>query len=169
MYLILNDPDYLIKSNKFDNEILKNENYNDWYRKVLRNDIIPETKTIILKFLIPYKISKIKLELNEEFLSNPYMYMFDNRDIISPSLLMLQKETLTFPPGYPNWFYCAFPEVAWWVVEGSGTEFMITNYGNSPASEFMDGQYVKSSIIKQLIEAYFEKTGNKLECTTYKS
>lgn len=167
MIYLLNDPSYLHASQKVDKKILDAEKYERYFDIVMDQSAPDELKRVILKFFIPYKISLLKVKLNRDFLSNPYAYLYEDTEIVAPSLVMLKKETLVLPPGYPDWFYAGFPDVAWWMIEGSGTKLIYEKEG-IPPSELMDGNHLKDNVIKEFIDKYLSETGNKLECSIYK-
>ncbi len=167
MIYFLNDPNYLLKSRTVDINKLKKESIND-YEEILFNkdDYDPLYIDGIENVLIPYNISRIKLEINADYFDNSFSYSNQDKKIVAPSLILLKNEISLIPPGYPFWFICAFAEVVWWLVEGAGGEKVLEKF-EGQVGKFIKDDKFKTSFFSELINLYLKTTANKLECTFY--
>lgn len=159
---------YLIQSGAFEQRILDNDKlilYND----LLRDDEIPEDfKVVIQSFLIPYKISVLKYTLNEEYFEEPFSADFQKTVLhIAPSLRKIRENPFDIPMGYPRWFFIAFPDVVLWAMKGEGFESIKRRYRNLSEEEIVDDNYIRSSLLHDIINLYQNTTNKPLECRLY--
>lgn len=163
-----NNADYLVKSGVLDQEKL-NEDTLDIYKDILAdNDADESFKQIILHFFIPYQISFYKFIFNNDYYKTPEFTRFTiNKRQISPTLIVLMENPAIRALGYPHWFYVAFPDVAWWALQGKGNPIIKREIGSLPIAEVLDGKEMKYSIIKLIIDLYQRHTNNMLECQIF--
>ena len=71
------------------------------------------------------------------------------------------------PMGYRDWFYCAFPDVAYWTIKGTGKKIIQARYEGYEEEDFVENGSIKFTILKEIINLYIEKENKQLECKDY--
>jgi hypothetical protein len=162
------DDCYLIKSGVLEQKTLDEDNL-DHYNDILRDvEVDQQFKDLIRYFLIPYKISILKFSLNQEYYQNPYPIDFENNHRhIAPSLKKIKENPLDVAMGYPSWFFIAFPDVALWAMKGEGVELVVRKFKNFSEEELVEGNYIRTHLLNDIIKLYQSNTNKPLECKLY--
>jgi hypothetical protein len=161
---MLNSKCYLHKSGVLPEKELEVDTI-EVYSELLKELDIPEwLYHVITEFLVPFKISFVKFNLNREYYEQPFPVDFThNHSYIAPSLRTLKKPT-NRPLGYPNWFFWAFPDVVVW---GSGNKLLEKHFGHLSKDQLVYNDTFRPEILYKLIKLYQKKTGKELECKLY--
>lgn len=158
---------YLTESKVFEQSILEEDELSVYNEFLSDKDIPDELRLIITKFLVPYKISFLKFNLNKEYYGNPYPIDYrHNHKHIAPSLKLIKANKKDVPLAYPNWVFAAFPDVIWWIMN-DGKSQMANIIKNRSMQDISDGRYIKDSMLIEIINLYMNKTGKQLECRKY--
>ena len=157
---------YLRQSNKFSESMIEEDNLSKYDDLLTNSRLSTEFRNVISNFLIPYNISILKYTLNKEFFEDKTpSYVRLDRSHYAPSLRNL-KEKQMFAFGYPQWFYVAFPDVAYWAL-GSGNLRVKGLISNLAEEELSQNDLIKSSILQKLILVYKAEVNDIFECEIY--
>lgn len=138
---------------------------NQWHELLEAEDISAYFKDLIRQFFIPYQIDPIKFMINKDATSDPYRYiMYQDKAQFSNTLQKFQEDPTLKAMGYPDWFYCAFPDVAMWAIKGEGNKVIKNEFAHLEEHELIDlnRRQLKDLHLKKIIDLY--KSGHKLEC-----
>lgn len=162
------NPCYLWDSGVFDENQLAEDSlflYNDYLND---NEVSDYFKQIIIEFLLPFKISFLKFNLNMEYFDDPFPTDIHNQHKhIAPSLKLLKQEPWDIPLGYPAWFISAFPDVVCWARRGTGKDLIFSKLEGLSEDQLIEGKHIKRKILLLIINMYLENTNEGLECKKY--
>ena len=117
--------------------------------------------------MIPYKISCKKFLVNMDCMSNGYSYSFNYSQASTFSMVFFAEgiKSWELPLGFPDWFYWAFPDVAYWLIKENGMDVIMKRFKNLGEDEISDPSNgrIKISLLKEFIELYKSMTGKQLE------
>jgi len=144
--------------------------------KGMKDDDIESTKElkqVVTSFLIPDKISPFKFRANWIALFGLFidprrglLPLSDNDFNPTPSLERFSY-VVSRPPGYPEWFLAAYPDVASWFTDriDKGESVFHNIFGNISDNELLDSdRHLKGEYLRALIDNYRKETGRALEC-----
>lgn len=156
-------------SNDKSKEYSTNDESNNKKWQTLLNDdgIKSDFKEIINQFLIPYDIDPIKFLINKDIQLHPYkLVTHRNDEKFSKTLQKFLEKPGLKARGFPNWFYCAFPDVAMWISNGEGNKILRSELSHLEEHEFIDlnRKKIKEKYLKRFIDLY--KNNYNLECST---
>ena len=137
---------------------------NKW-NEILKSKDIPERlKDLIVKFFIPYQIDPIKFLVNSDATSDPHRYiMYRDQEMFSETLQKFQEDLTLKAVAYPDWFYCAFPDVAMWAIRDGGIRVVSDELLSiNELTTYLNGDSLKDKYLKIIIDLY--KIRHKLEC-----
>lgn len=159
---------YLINSGVFDKNVLDVDQI-DQYNDFLKDAKFPDRqKDLIRNFLIPYKISPLKFNLNQQYYRDPYPVDLQNdHKHIAPSLRKIKENSSENAMGYPSWFFTAFPDVALWAITGEGNKLIKERFQNLTEEEIIDGNHIRPNILNETIKLYLQNTNKLLECKKF--
>lgn len=162
------DKCYLITSNAFEKKVLDEDSLS-LYNGILNDEKASGYfKDLIIKFLLPFKISLLKFSLNKEFYEDPFPVNIHNNIQVAPSLKIIKENPFDYISlGYPSWFYMAFPDVALWAMNGEGQILIKNKFKKYSEDELTDGNHIRANLLKYIIKLYLSKTGKSLECKKY--
>ncbi len=178
----LNNADYLIKSNFYtDSESVPMSMATVkemWYGLLNDPSISNHLRLLIENVYIPYNLCPEKLSINTELFKIKdsifdtiiqLMDIMDNSSYkyISPSLKYFVDSPLEITRGYPNWFYIAFPDVAYWVIKEDGYNQSFSMFEHLTEDEFVENGKIKWIHLKKIVDLYLSSTLNMLECRVY--
>ena len=139
---------------------------NEW-NEILKSKDFPEYfKELIVKFFIPYQIDPIKFLVNSDATSDPHRYiMYRDHEMFSKTLQKFQEDLTLKAVAYPQWFYCAFPDVAMWAIRDGGNSVVLDkllSINELELTTYLNGDLLKDKYLKIIIDLY--KIRHKLEC-----
>jgi hypothetical protein len=159
---------YLIASKVFEKKILDDDSLSIWNDHLNDPEAPDDQKFLIINFLLPYKISVLKFLLNKDYWEDPFPVDFtNNHKHIAPSLKKIKESRYDIALGYPDWFFVAFPDVAFWAMKGPGKSLIMSKFKNYPEEKLSDGNYLRPNLLNEIIKMYLNNTGNPLECKKY--
>jgi hypothetical protein len=129
----------------------------------------PSLDEAIEKMFIPYKIKFNMFVVNMDCFStgNSYSYKYGMK-CSQKMVYFVDIPTYDLPLGFPYWFYWAFPDIAYWIIERNGIqtikekipelEEMSHDEMNDPSTGRM-----RVPVLKKLVDCYLNNISNKLE------
>jgi len=139
------------------------ESLSEW-EEILKDDLDESERSLIEDFLLGYGISPKQFYLNETY----YMGEHDDESLVSDDLVWFKKNPNQKAPGFPVWFYTAFPDVAWWIIHGEGNRIIKSKYSHLDEREYYDGEYVRDKYLLKFIDDYLEQEKDHLENQLHK-
>ena len=139
---------------------------NQWTELYEDDNIVSSFKTIIEDFLLPYGVDYNKFMTNTAALDDPFGHITfeDNKDY-SQTLTQFHLNA-SKAPGYPDWFYAAFPDVAMWAISGEGNKLFHAKYSTYTEAELLNPinkKRLSDTILREVLDSYIS-TGHRLEC-----
>lgn len=125
--------------------------------------------TFINKVCIPYNIDYNLYERNFNNYSRNSEGKEASLNHLTPTLAKIHREHLEVR-SFPECFYIAFPDVAYWSSYGQGQPLaanVIADQLSKGAtySDLTTAGYINPIYLKELVDMYIDKTGYKLECS----
>ncbi len=170
----INSKDYLISSGYYlatkRNPYTKKKAIYDWTDLLGDMSDSHPFRPIIEQIYIPNKLCEEKLTINRtvfnkinssDTIQNHSFYKY-----ISPSLKYFIDSPREITLHYPEWFYVAFPDVAYWLKNEDGFNCYKQSAGMSN-DEIFECYTVKWVHLKNMIDLYRLLTSNTLECEVY--
>lgn len=134
------------------------ESLSDW-EELLGGDLDKSERSMIKDFLLKYGISPKKYLLSETYFTGEH----NDESLVPENLAWFKKHPDQQAPGFPVWFYTAFPDVAWWIIHGEGNQIVKSKFSHLDENVYYDGQYVRDEYIQKFIDEYLEQGSNHLE------
>lgn len=167
---------YLLNAAVVPEEMVKAEVGANWI-EVLSFPQIPDYyKDFIRYFLIPFNISGMKFSFNKDYLEqhDTVRDHIDHPEFgkdfahISPTLRSLLQDEIIIQSNYPTWFLAAFPDVAYWALQGEGLEIVSnsTNISKYINLDFKEISFENVALMAH-IKAYLDTSTKRLECVWY--
>lgn len=191
-YLKIKRPkDYLYESGIFSDEILREDSNVD-YSKILDDvNLDNYQKEVLEYFIIPNRISILKISLNEEYFKDefPVDFLYRHKHI-SPSLIKIKEYFDSEYPfyfmkggrnltkglnlgnnvfinilSYPKWFYHSFPDIAYWIFLESGGSVLEMKYDSN--KELLTDKIgeINLDLLKEIVDSFLHLKGY-FECST---
>lgn len=165
--------DYLLKTGIVSIEQLNNESIKDWDFIFEDAEIREDLRQHASYFLIPFKISLIKFQLNLEYVNDFSGFEIASSmmeyDYVAPSLRILYNNRLNIPVGYPKYFIITFPDVIDWASKGEGLNSVKTVFGKLSHDQLMTNNFIEPMVLFNIVHLYIRLTGKELECKIYNS
>ena len=181
--------DYLYQSGLLEESILRDDSLFD-HSLLLNEPDLDETATnLFISFLVPNKLSPLKINFNQEYFTEPHPigFFIEGRHI-SPSLIkvtefiqnqcptyfinggrlltkvfLINKSIFENILSYPKWFYYWFPDVAKWIFLEGGAKKLELHFGNDVSKLIDNFEEIKLEILKEIVDS-FKIVNNGLEC-----
>ena len=135
-----------------------------WLELANASDTPDLIRSVIYDFFIPYKISAIKFAINKDATDDPFRYMmYEDDPLFSKTLKCFQEDPSLKALGYPDWFYCAFPDVAFWAIKGMGKSIILEKFKFFTEDDLISNNRIKNVHLKTIIDLYIKYTGKSLE------
>ena len=117
--------------------------------------------------MIPYKIDINKFIVNMDCFRNSHSYSYTHAEASARSMIFFAEHINSWeiPTGFPDWFYGAFPDVAYWIIKDNGIDTI-----SNELPELNDGDLVDPAInkirvrnLKKVIDLYLRISKKRLE------
>lgn len=133
------------------------ESLSEW-EEILKDDLDESERSLIEDFLLGYGISPKQFYLNETY----YMGEHDDESLVPDDLVWLKEHPEQREPGFPVWFYTAFPDVARWIFHGEGNQIVESQYSHLDESEYYDGENIRDEYLLKFIDRFLEQESDHL-------
>lgn len=123
----------------------------------------------IEKLMIPYKINFDMFLVNMDCFVSRQGYSYKCKKNCSHTMYYFCEAIPAYdlPLGFPEWFYSAFPDVAYWMIERNGYEMIKSEHPEISSlsnNELTDSTgRLRVTILKEIIDCYLKNISNKLE------
>lgn len=100
---------------------------------------------------------------------NSYSYKYGMK--CSQYMIYFCEEIPTYdlPLGFPYWFYWAFPDVAFWIIERNGIKTIkeiipeLEEMSHDEMNDYSTGRKGVPVLLNKLVDCYLNNISNKLE------
>ena len=134
------------------------------WQQILKDTSNEKMKRAISELFIPYNISLNKYGINEECLKKHNSYLYETQESCTASMVYwVEKESIDFPPGFPLWYYPAFPDVAKWTQTEEGRNALTPFFEEAGETLGDTDRRLRIFALKRVIDEFLKNTGRKLE------
>jgi len=97
--------------------------------------------------------------------SHSYSYTHSQASTKSMVFFAEQINSWELPLGFPDWFYGAFPDVAYWIIKENGLEDISEELPELNDGSLIDpiSNKIRVSNLKKVIDLYLRKSRKQLE------
>lgn len=117
--------------------------------------------------MIPYKIDINKFIVNMDCFRNSHSYSYTHSQASTKSMVFFAEQINSWelPLGFPDWFYGAFPDVAYWIIKENGLEDISEELPELNDGSLIDpiSNKIRVSNLKKVIDLYLRKSRKQLE------
>lgn len=117
--------------------------------------------------MIPYKIDINKFIVNMDCFRNSHSYSYTHSQSSTKSMFFFAEQINSWelPLGFPDWFYGAFPDVAFWIIKENGLEVIDEELPELNDGSLIDpiSNKIRVSNLKKVIDLYLRESRKQLE------
>lgn len=135
--------------------------------KRLKNGKTPYFCEAIDNLMIPFKVDINKFIVNMDCFRNSYSYSYTHSQASTHSMVFFAEHIKSYelPLGIPDWFYGAFPDVAYWIIKENGLSTIEKELPELNDEDSIDPVSKKLSVklLKKVIDLYLKRKSRFLE------